>query len=205
MKTATFVTLGSLPTFSVSESADNYWQERVSYELSAFLRNLSVAGIEATQAESSDFGSFATDMQTALDNYETRFDEILADGVSSVVATLPDVWPIIAALLSGGAEPVIGILLKGVLDAFLRNRNSSLTAAEGEVSPDTSAIVTELENLTAEITVLKGNFAAFGLDGEVSRLIDGIAAVREVLSTININVFRDEESQTYSSGPLPPE
>jgi len=120
-------------------------QEKLAYDLRKNLRNMAEEGMQIQIAEGTDFSTFGANLQGAIDNYETRFDELLADGVSSVVATIPDVLPIITALLSGGAEPVLAILLKGVLDAFLRNRDSALTAAGGEVSPDVSALTSAIE------------------------------------------------------------
>lgn len=182
MKTANFVSLGALPTFSVSESADNYWEERANYEWSAFVRNLSLAGISVSQAETSDLSTYAGDWQDALDDWGQRLDEILANGFSEVIVNLPDVLPIIGALLSGGAEPVLSILLDGVLRVLNKQLDSRVAEAGGEIeggSIDFTEVIEKLEEIRAEIET--------------------------TLAEFNINMYNEEYQQSWSVGPVAPD
>ena len=134
--------------------------------------------VEFQFAESTDFSTFNTDLLDGVDDFEERLDEILANGVSSVVAVLPDVTPIIAALLAGGGGAVIPILLKGVMDVMLRHMNSRTTAAQGDFSEgvDSAGIITALEEIKDQMDA--------------------------VLTEFNINLHDDMEQSSWSVGPV---
>ena len=61
MKSFIPFSLGSLGTFNVSSSADNYWQERVAHEMSYVLYQMSSNDITFSQEESSDMAALTSD------------------------------------------------------------------------------------------------------------------------------------------------
>ena len=178
MITVTLPTIGTLETGLPDTTHELYQSAALSYELLRILKAMSDAGMTIRQAESSDFTSFNADTLTGIDDFEERLDEILASGVSSVSAALPDVTSIIAALLSGGSGAVIPILLKGVLDTILRHMNSRTTAAQGDFSEgvDSAGIITALEEIKDQMDA--------------------------VLTEFNINLHDDMEQSSWSVGPV---
>lgn len=176
MKTANVGSLGALPSFTVSTSAGNYWQERAAYEYSLLNYNLSQAGIQVQVPETSDFSTFGAGVQDNLDNYIDRYEDILQTGFSSVVAAIPDVLPIMSAVLSGGGDAVISILLQGVLDTILRHKDTRADHYNGDsFETDVSEIVTALEAISDKMDA--------------------------VLTEFNINVLSSGEDSFFSAGP----
>ena len=161
MKTANFPTIGTLDTTLPLTTDPAYQSASLSLTLHQTIKNLSDNGFVFQQAETSDFTTFGGEAQSAIDNYIDRYEDILQSGFSSVVATLPDVLPIMGALLSGGAEPVLAILLQGVLDTLLRHKDTRTDHYDSD-NVDTSALVTELQALKAEIQTLHGRLQSTG-------------------------------------------
>ena len=185
MKTAAFPTIGTLDETLPATSDSQYQQAALSLTIHKIVKNLSDEGFEFTKPEATDFTAFNTEVNTFITDMNTRFDEILAQGFSEVVANLPDVLNIMAAISSGGLSEVPAILLNAILGQMFHWRDSSIEAAEGEplAELDVSGIVTQLEAIEARLALME-------------------TAIQEILTDFNINVFRDEETQTYSFGPL---
>lgn len=180
MKNLALRATGTIDTTLPATSDPGYQQAALSLYIRQVCDDLATAGFSFQAAETTDFTTYVSDFNNGMDDFGDRLDEILSTGVSTVVANLPDVAPIIGALLAGGGGAVIPILLNGVADTLLRHMNSRTTSAGGEFvggDVDTTALETKLDEIEA--------------------------AILQVLNEININVFRDEDTQTYSSGPLP--
>ena len=160
MITVTLPTIGTLTTTLPDTDDPLYQSAKASYELLRILKAMSDAELTIRQPETSDFTTFNTDTLDGIDDFGERLDEILATGVSDVVANLPDVTSIIAALLSGGSSAVIPILLKGVLDVMLRHMNSRTTAAGGDYSGevDTAGIEEKLDDIKDQIEATLNEF-----------------------------------------------
>lgn len=180
MLTALIYDQGTINTTLPSPGDPTYQTEALSLALRKTLQNLFDEGFSFTRAESADFTSFGGDAQDAVDDYMDRYEEILQTGASEVVAALPDVMPIIAALLSGGSAPVLSILAQGVLDTLLRHKDTGVTEAGEEISnADMSGVETRLDNIEA--------------------------ALYQVLNEFTINILESSTDQSWSVGPTPPE
>lgn len=177
MLTAEIYDQGTINTTVPSPGDPTYQTECLSLALRKTLQNLYDNDFVFERAETTDLNTWGGDMQDALDDYIDRYEDILQTGASSVVANLPDVLPIIAALMSGGAEPVLAILLQGVLDAVLRHKNTGVTEAGEEISnADVSGIEDRLDNIES--------------------------AIYQVLDEFTINIIGDLEAQSWSVGPV---
>lgn len=152
MKTASLPDPGTIETDIPEPGEAGYQQECFALYLRQVFKNLYDEGFAFNSVESSDLSSFSGDVADGLDDYIERYEEILLDGASEITANIPDVLPIMAALVSGGSAPVLSILLQGVLDAFLRNRNASITQSEGETL-DTSELVDAIRTVLNEFTI----------------------------------------------------
>jgi hypothetical protein len=189
VKTAEIPDQGTIDETLPAPGDPSYQSESLALVIKKMFAALRTEGFVFERADSSDFADFGNEFQTGIDNYITRYEQILADGASSVVASIPDVLPIMAALLSGGATPVLAILLQGVVDTMLRHTNASSTATQGE------AIVEKLEELRALVEEGRDDFRTFGvIDGEYSRLESFFSKL-----TINLSMF-DDLLQSISFG-----
>lgn len=159
--TAALPTIGTLDTTLPETTDPQYQSASLALDLHRVLKNMSDAGMTINQAVSTDFTTFASGVTNGLDDYIERYEDILADGVSQVVGVIPDVWPIITALLSGGSEPVLAILLQGVLDVLCRQFDVRITDKGGEIeagSIDTAGIEDRLEAIEEAIHTILTNF-----------------------------------------------
>jgi predicted TIM-barrel enzyme len=139
---------------------------------------LRTAGFQFARPEVTDFTTFKNGLSTYLSDAYDRETEIIQDGVATTVATLPDILAIGSAFVSGGATEAGACILNIILGKLLGGDSGAHGDYENaQASPDMSEIVTKLEEITA--------------------------AIELILTEFNINVFQDEESQTYSMGPLP--
>jgi len=176
MLTAVIYDQGTIDTTLPDPGDPTYQTEALSLALRKTLQNLFDEGFEFERAESTDFTSFGGDAQDAVDDYMDRYEEILQTGASEVVAALPDVLPIIGALLSGGATPVLTILAQGVLDTLLRHKDTGVTEAGEEISnANMAGVETRLDNIEA--------------------------AMYQVLNEFTINVLSGSENQSWSIEP----
>jgi hypothetical protein len=160
--TAALPTIGTLDTTLPDTSDPQYQSASLALDLHKLLKNMSDAGMVISQAVSTDFTTFAGDVTDGMDDYIERYEEILANGFSSIVANIPDVLPIITTLLSGGSEPVLAILLKGVLDVLLRQFDARITDNEGEIeagTADMSGVEAQLEALEDKLEEMRVQIA----------------------------------------------
>lgn len=200
MKTANFPVIGTLDETLPDEEDPQYQSASLALTLHKIIKDLSDESFEFQQAEPSDFSAFGTDTQDGMEDYLDRFDELITTGVSEMAASLPDVLPIIAALLSGGAEPVMAILLKGVLDTILRHADVRAEKAGGDPdSVDVEAIVAELESIDGKLEAEDKDEAT----ASVAALLEDIRSqVETTLNEFTINLHGSEISQSWSVGPL---
>jgi len=228
MKTANFPTIGTLDTTLPTPGDATYQMEALALVMHQIIKALSDNGFTFSQSETSDFTTFGNGVAGGLDNYITRYEELLATGASAVVASIPDVLPIIGALLSGGAEPVIAILVQGVLDTMLRHTDRRTDYNNGDAQ-DFTALVEKLDDLKEEMGVFNTKFDKFGLiDDTYSRLQDFPALVEKLddlkeemgvfntkfdkfgliddtysrlesfFSNLTLNLIKDEEESSFS-------
>ncbi len=199
MRTANFPAIGTLDRTLPDTSDPEFQTASLSLTLHDIIKDLSDQGFVFTQAQTSDFTTFGTDTQDAIDDYMTRADELLRTGTSAVVAALPAVLPIIAALLSGGATPVISILLQGVLDTIARHFDIRADVAEGDPdNKDVSEIVTQLVALNLKLqTAEEDNIS----DTMLERMTALIAQIEVTLNEFTINLASDPMHQAWSVEP----
>jgi hypothetical protein len=119
------------------------------------LENLDTEGFEYTKPEVSDFTGFKSELSTYLQNAYDRETEILQNGFATTIATLPDVLSIGAAFASGGATEAGACILNIVLGKLLGGDSGAMAGYEGK-DIDSSEIVTELQNIQAELETLQG-------------------------------------------------
>jgi hypothetical protein len=221
MKTAQLQVPASLDQTLPTPGDPTYQMEALARTIHNTLIELNTENFEFSAAEASDFNTYGNDMKTFIDNMRDREDEILLSGFSSIIANLPDVIPLISAILSGGTAAIPSILLNALIGQLYRSRNSAITAKEGEVLSDLdtggvedglSEIYQELQNIKTELDAFKRGlvipangdteyfvdlFKAFGVT------LDGLSMLRSVLETFNINLYNDDEGANWSVGPLP--
>lgn len=159
MRTASFPAIGTLDTTLPTPGDPTYQTEALALTLHQTIKNLSDNSFEFQQSVASDFTAWSTNTQDALDNYIVRYEEILQTGFSAVVANLPDVLPIMSAVLAGGGPGVIGVLLQGVLDTILRHKDTRSDHYNGDTAEvDLTALIAEITALKDEVTTLQQRF-----------------------------------------------
>lgn len=197
MKTATLPTIGTLETDLPTPGDPTYQQEALALNLHKVLKELSDEGFVVNMTETSDLTAFSNDVADGVDDYMERYEDLLQEGASSVIANIPDVVSIIAALLSGGSEPVLVILLQGVLDVILRHVDHRTDEANGD--PEAiAAIVAELEAINAKIETT----GTEGIADVLNTLLEDIRSqIETTLNEFTINISGDDMSQSWSVGP----
>lgn len=174
---ASFPTIGTLDTTLPSTSDPAYQLASLALDVHKIIKNLSDEGFVFRQAEASDFTAWEGSVTDALDDYIERYEDILQSGFSEVVANLPDVISIMGAIVSGGGEGVISILLQGILDVILRHKDTRSDYYNGDTAEvDTAALVAKLDDL--------------------------IDAIYSILTTFNINLYAESEEANWSVGPV---
>lgn len=159
MKTATFQVPVSLDQTLPSPGDATYQTEQLALILNNTIKELDDEGFEFATAESSDFSSYGTDLKTFIDNMHEREEDILLTGATTVVANLPDVLPIIGAILSGGTAAIPSILLNAVVSQLFRSRDTSVESFGGEIingDIDLSALTTAVQGLNSSHAELVG-------------------------------------------------
>jgi hypothetical protein len=178
MITANIIDQGTIDTTLPATSDPMYQVASLALFYKQQFAALRTAGFTFARPETTDFTTFKNGLATYLSNAYDRETEIIQDGVATTVATLPDVLSIGAAFTSGGASAAAACILNIVLGKLIGGDSGAQGDYEkAQASPDMSEVVTALEEIRDNIEL--------------------------ILTEFNINVFRDEESQTYSMGPLP--
>lgn len=222
MKEAEIQVASSIDTTVPDPGDPTYQMECLALEIRQTLKALKDNNFTFTQAESSDFSTYGGNLKDFIDDMSAREDEILLTGFSSIAATLPDVLPIIEAILSGGTAAIPSILLNAVVSQLFRSRNSAITAREGEIVSDLDAesisdsidaMATDIEGIKEELQDFKrglvrpangetayflDQFEKFALDSEDSKLTD-------FFDHITINIISRDDFQTLDFGPAPEE
>jgi hypothetical protein len=153
MKTANIPSLGTLPTFSVPTSAANYWEERAAYEYSALMYNLNADGFAITSAESTDYASIDSALDTFASDMAAWFADLPTEGGSRELPTVsppsfPDIVSNIVTLAVAGAGGVPAIVIKIVaqfaIDMLVNWLSGKIFSG---ATPDTSEIVDKLEEI----------------------------------------------------------
>ena len=212
MKTAVIYTNATFSDTIPAPGDPTYQTEVLALMLRKTLENMESAGMVFTAPEAGDFTTFNNEATGFMSDANARMDEILTTGVSSIVANVPDVLSIMAAISSGGGSEVLSILLRAVLAQMWHDRDSSITAAQGEpqysdLSVDLSTLEQELAAIRAELEAMKRGLIlpANGVaeiplvDGMIERLTNIEQAVFQVLSTFNINLLSDEYEAYFSA------
>jgi hypothetical protein len=193
-RTANFPSIGTLNTTLPSPGDPTYQVESLALDLHKIIKDLSDNSFEFQQAVAGDFTTFGGGVQDALDNYMDRYEDFLQTGASAVSAALPDVLPIIAAVLSGGGEGVIAILLQGVLDTMLRHKDTRTNHYDGDTAEvDLSDVIAALEDIRDRLT-----------DDTTSiteRLEEVRQQIEQTLDEFNINVINSYDDAFFSVGP----
>lgn len=195
-RTASFPTIGTLDRTLPATSEPLYQVANLALTIHDIIKALSDNSFQFKQAIDSDFTTFGTDTQNALDNYIDRYEDFLQTGASAVAANLPDVLPIIGALLSGGSEPVIAILLQGVLDTLLRHKDVRTNEYDGDKAEvDLSSVVTAIQEVRDK------------LDDNGTNITERLEEVRQqvdsIMTELTINLHDDYEGGYVSFGPVP--
>ena len=187
MLTSDIITLSGLSDTLPTPGDPTYQTECLSLMLRKTLEALDTNSFGFERAESSDFTSYSNGMKDFIDDMNEREDEILLNGVSSIVATLPDVLPIIGAVLSGGTAAVPSILLNGLVSQLFRSRNSAITAKGGEILAGDADMTGIEEGLTAlEMTLDEVRKGVRWIDGEEEKdLVTVTDEINQLTSSIH--------------------
>lgn len=190
MRTAELPTIGTLDTTLPSAGDPTYQTESLCLTIHKIIKELSDEGFEFQQAQTTDFSTYGTNTQDAVDDYIERFEDLLETGTTAVSAALPDVLPIIGALLSGGSAPVLAILAQGVLDTMLRHWDRRADIANGDpTKADMAGVVAELQSIDAKLETTEEVSLANTLDV----LMEDIRAqIETTLNEFTINLHSDE-------------
>lgn len=200
MKTASLPTIGTLSTTLPAVGDPTYQQELLAYTLMQIIKELSDESFEFSQAETSDLTSVSNDVTDGVDDYMDRYEDLLQTGASSVVANIPDVAGIIGVLLSGGAEPVLAILLQGVLDVLVRHVDHRTDESDGD--PEALAGV---EAALLALNEKLETTGAMSLADVADTLLEDIRAqIESTLNEFTINIAGDDVTQSWSVGPVDP-
>lgn len=132
MLTADFPTIGVLDATLPATSDPLYQIASLSLTVHRIIKNLSDEGFQFKAVETTDINTYVTDMQTGVDNYINKYEDILQTGTSAVIANIPDVATILTALVSGGSDAILATLLQGVLDVVCRKFEERIDSANGE-------------------------------------------------------------------------
>lgn len=199
MKTADIVASLDDDTTVPDEGDPTYQQECLALDLRGILKNLSDEGFVLTSTETSDLSAFSTEVADGVDDYVDRFEEMLVDGTSEIVAYIPDVLSIMAALLSGGAEPVLAILLQGVLDTIIRHTIMRADVAGGDATKKAlEDVVVELQNLNTKLETSAEATVADELTTLFTELKEQLAVT---LNEFTINLANDPLAQQWTVEP----
>ena len=203
MRTANLPTITGISATLPAAGEPTRQAEHLCQTLHYILLDMKAEGFVFQQAETTDFTTFGNGVSDGLDDYVDRFDDLLRTGTTAVAANIPDVLPIIGALLSGGAEPVLAILLQGVLDTMLRHWDTRADVADGDpTNSDMSGVITALEAIETMLEEHKDTF----IDAEDTTAADLLVkletAIYGVLTQLNINLFSREDEQFHSIAPM---
>jgi methionine synthase II (cobalamin-independent) len=176
MRTANFPSIGTLNTTLPDPGDPTYQTEALALTLHQIIKDLSDNGFEFSQVISTDLSTWTTNVQDAVDDYIEKYEDLLQTGASEVTANLPDVLSIMAAVVSGGSDAIIGVLLQGVLDVLMRHKDTRTDHYNGDTAEvDMSEVIDVLEEIR-----------------------DNIAAV---LTEATINVISSREDSFFQVGP----
>ena len=173
MLEASFPTIGTLDETLPATSDPQYQSAALCLSLHKIIKAISDEGFTITKPEASDFSSYSNNVKDYIDKMAQREDEILRNGFSTVVATLPDVLSIMAAISSGGLAEVPSILLNALMSQAFRSRDTLLDVEGGDTDQD---LIEALNEIRDKIDL--------------------------VLTEFNINVIGSIEDQAWSVGPL---
>lgn len=176
MKTADIYVVSGATDTLPADSDPMYQSAVLSLVLRKTLENMNTVDIAVTQPEVSDFSTFKSDLSTYLSDAYDRETEIINNGVSSIVANLPDVLSIGAAFVSGGATEAGACILNIVLGKLLGGDSGARGDYRGgETAPDMTEVVEKLEEVRAQIA--------------------------KIFNEWTINILYDQESGTFMIGP----
>lgn len=163
MRIANFPAIGTLVTTLPPESDPAYQLASLALTLHKIIKDMSDNEFDFQQVVPSDVSGLFTATEGGLDDYIDRYEEVLQEGASDVVATLPSLIPYISAFLSGGAEGMIALFLKSIFDALVRGKDTRTTEHDSEyggdvAQVDTASIVTALEGIKAQMDAILTEF-----------------------------------------------
>lgn len=131
MKDISVYSVGDPGAFDLSKGADMYWTERVSYEFTKMLYDMSLEGFEVRQDEPTDYTDITSDFNTYAGSLATWFTTaVQASNDGDVIPAPPSV-----PALPGNTLP--GILITIFLRVFVRIIVDWLRK---KLDPDTQAL-----------------------------------------------------------------
>lgn len=178
MLSATIIDQGTINTTLPDPGDPTYQSEALCLFLRQQFAALRTASFQFEKAQVSDITSFQTSLSTWLANQQAREDEILADGVATTVATLPDILAIGAAYMSGGATAAIGCIVNMVMKKMFggdQGATGSYNQAQASGSVDFDEIIAKLEEIRGQI--------------------------EQVFTDYNVNIINSREDAFFSLGP----
>lgn len=225
MKTAQFQVPASLDQTLPTPGDATYQTEQLALILNNTIKELDDEGFEFSSAESSDFSTYGNSLKTFIDNMHEREEDILTTGATTVVANLPDVLPIIGAILSGGTAAIPSILLNAVISQLFRSRDTAIEVKGGEILPsdvDLTDLVDAVEGIQNTHDVIEEHVSeilrSFKIpaNGDTAYFIDEFrkfaldadfeeSKLSELLTTFTINLISQFGTQGMTWGPNPDE
>lgn len=174
----TLPSIGTLDTTLPDTSDPMYQPASLCLDIHKILKAAADQGMSISQAVASDFSTYETNIQSAIGDFMTRCTELLTTGSSSTSASLPSIVPLATAILAGGSNVVVPLLINTLVDVVLKQFNVRADVANGEPggTVDFTDVVDKLDEVRAQIETTLTEF------------------------TINIQSAIDE--QTFSVGPL---
>jgi len=175
MISASIIDQGTIDTTLPATSDPSYQSAALCLTIRQQLAALRTAGFEFQKAQIADVTTYRTSLNDWLEDAQQREDEIIQNGVTEVVANLPDVLAIGSALLSGGADAVVGVVLNMVLERLFGGAQAAL-GSHGEADISMTEVVDKLEEIREQMEA--------------------------ILTEFNINLYNDPEGQSWHVGPI---
>jgi hypothetical protein len=157
MKSVPIYSLGAPGAFSTSPSDPNYWTDRINYEFTMMMYLMNQEGIAIQQAESTDFTSFLSDIDTWVPLWKGWLDGAFTAAEAGTeylvpMPAIPSLIPILVEILAGGANLLVPVLIHLALQ--LLGLGGGGFAGNPTVIHDVSIDLDGIETLLEELNLL---------------------------------------------------
>lgn len=159
MLETSIVDQGTINTTLPDPGDPTYQTESLCLFLKQQFAALRTEGFKFQKAQIADLSSWETDLEDWLSDAQDREDQILQQGYSSIVATLPDVLAIGSAYMSGGADAVLGCLVNIILErTFGGSQAATGSYNQAANTPNFNDLIDKLEEIRVQIDTILTEF-----------------------------------------------